>query len=137
MAVPDIGKPRLMACEHVGLHGGCAVHKNKQTDPKLQACAQFECLWLSSQDHPNPKFKMPRFMRPDLSHVMFGPQDREDDKLLYIHVDPFHPTAWREPEILDYINNIILARGGSVELIIGDRHVRLNPEDRVEAKVAA
>lgn len=124
--VPDIGKPAGMRCSHVGLHGGCEVHHKKESDPKLLACAQFKCVWLASQGHENLNFRMPREIRPDLCHVLLGPQDREDENLLYVHVDPRYPTAWREGSIADYISRNILARGGKVEVCIGDRRVQLD-----------
>lgn len=121
LAVPDIQKPALMTCEHVGLHGGCAVQHTKLTDPKMAACAAFKCLWLDSQDHENEEWRMGRHLRPDISHVMFGPPDRENDKKLFVHVDSRHPTAWKDEEIMDYLREIV-KKGGTIEIVVGERH---------------
>ena len=123
LAVPDIHKPARMLCWWTNIHGGCSrQHEKPQTfDPnhELMACAQFECLWLASQAHEDESKRMPRHLRPDQSHIVMGPQDRHDDTLIYIQVDPDHPTAWKEPEIQHHLQGII-ARGGRVEVIVGE-----------------
>jgi len=53
---------------------------------------------------------------------MFGPYDRDDPKLLYVHVDPAHPTAWTQPVIMELIE-FWLNRGAAIEVIIGEKHV--------------
>lgn len=128
LAVPDIHKPARMLCWWTGLHGGCARQSEKPTefDPNsdLMACKQFECLWLASQTHPDESKRLPRHLRPDQSHVVFGPQDRQDETLIYVNVDPDYPSSWKEPEIEDYLKGI-RDRGGRVELIVGEKHVEL------------
>lgn len=123
------------------MHGGCAVQQNKpdptkvfyddetktfikppeedEKDMNLLSCAQFECLWLSSQKHEDETKRQPRHFRPDQTHVVLGPQDREDEKLLYVQVDPAYPRAWQDQPVSAYLNDL-LSRGGQVELIIGD-----------------
>lgn len=108
------------------MHGGCARHAEKDSDPALQACAQFECLWLQSQRREDVP-TWPRTLRPDQCHVVFGPQDREDEFLLFVHVDPRHPKAWRTPDIQARIQGI-LDGGGRVEVHVGDRVINL-PQD--------
>src|SRR5215471_2066026 len=112
-----------MLCWWTGVHGGCQRQADKDTDPSLLACAQFKCLWLESQYREEPEFKLPRVMRPDQCHVMFGPQDREDNTLIYVHIDPEYPDAWREPEIVDYLDGIV-SRGGKIEMILGEFHFK-------------
>lgn len=124
LGVPDIKKPAHMLCWHTGLHGGCAVHKEKGSDPTLQACAQFRCMWLESQDLEEEK-QFPRSMRPDQCFVMFGPSKSPDDTLLFVHVDPARPDAWKEPAIQNYLAGV-LERGGQLKIIIGDKEIELN-----------
>lgn len=119
--VPDIGKPALMTCWWTGLHGGCIRHGEKQADPALMACGQFKCLWLASQDREDPGEVWPRHWRPDVSKIVFGPQDRDDPKLMHVHVDPERPTAWREPEIYDFMQRQIAERGLRFQIHLGDR----------------
>ena len=128
LGVPDIHKPARMMCWWTSRHGGCSRHAEKplEFDPNhdLMACKQFECLWLASQAQDDPTKRMPRHMRPDLTHVVMGPQDRDDETLIYINVDPDHPAAWKEPEVFDYLDGI-RQRGGRVELIVGEVNVEL------------
>ena len=117
LSVPDIDKPARMTCWWTSIHGGCSRQHEKETDPNLLACKQFQCLWLASQFHDDPEKRLPRSMRPDQTHVMLGPQDREDETLIYCHVDPEFADAWREPEILDQLSGIV-ERGGKVSFAI-------------------
>lgn len=119
LAVPDISKPARMLCWHTGIHGGCAVHKEKATDPSLLACAQFKCVWLESQEHPEPEKRLPRHMRPDFTHVVMGPQDRNDPLLLYVQVDPDFPSAWHAPEMAAYLQQAV-DKGCKVEVVIDE-----------------
>src|SRR5215469_417936 len=121
LQIPDLMKPALMRCWHTGLHGGCAVHDQKSTDPKLKACEQFMCVWLASQTLDDPTMRGNRAMRPDQCHVLLGPMDRDDPKLLYVHVDPNYKSAWREPYMTQYLNSIV-EKGGRAVIVIGDQH---------------
>lgn len=123
LGVPDIHKPARMWCEWTTVHGGCARQADKASDESLLACAQFECLWLQSQQREGVP-TWPRTLRPDQSHVVFGPQDREDALLLFVHVDPRHPKAWKEPAIQARIQEI-LDGGGKVEVSVGERKISL------------
>ena len=117
LAVPDLHKPARVLCEHTGPHGGCSRQAEKGTAPELQACAQFSCVWLSSQASPG---RWPRHLRPDICHVVFGPK-REEENFLYVQVDPEHAGAWRDPAVLEVLNET-LARGWKVEIIIDETH---------------
>lgn len=122
LQVPDIEKPARMICWWTTVHGGCARHREKTTDPKLLACHQFKCLWLESQERPG--YELGRIMRPDQSHVVMGPQDREDNSLLYVHVDPDYPDAWTFDPIFSYLMDIVV-RGGKVQMFVGDEKFEL------------
>lgn len=119
LGVPDIGKPPLMLCQWTGIHGGCSRQAEKGSDPSLAACAQFECVWLQSQKREVP---FARWSRPDLSHVVLGPRNPEDDTVLFIHVDPDYPGAWRGSEIEAFIVESIQA-GGKIEVIVGEKRI--------------
>jgi hypothetical protein len=56
--------------------------------------------------------------------VVFGPQDRQDPTLLFVHVDERVSDAWRAPQIDARIQDII-AGGGKIELHVGERVVQL------------
>jgi len=121
LQVPDIKKPSNMLCWHTGIHGGCKVHHLKDTDETLMACKQFKCLWLASQATETP---MPRYMRPDQLHVMFGPQDREDDTLCYVHVDPDYSSAWQSQTALGFMQEKIQV-GLKFEIFVGEERFEL------------
>src|SRR5260221_13507142 len=106
LEIKDLGKPSQMLCWHTGLHGGCAVQAEKPTDPKLLACHQFKCVWLASQDLENLAGRGARQMRPDQIHVLFGPYDRDDPTLLYVHVDPAYKDAWLSPSVRTYMDEV-------------------------------
>lgn len=122
LAVPDIHKPARMLCWWTTIHGGCSRHEEKSTAPELAACASWKCVWLASQTHPDLSKRLPRHLRPDQCHVVLGPQDRDNPNLLYIHVDPAHPTSWKDSEIGRYIEDI-QDRGGLIEVIVGESRV--------------
>jgi len=65
-------------------------------------------------------------LRPNNSHVVFGPRDQEDETLLYVHVDPAYPTAWQAPEI-QFQMELIRRRGGKIEVIIGETRQEFGP----------
>jgi len=123
--VPDIGKPANMTCWWTTIHGGCLRQADKATAPELQACAQWKCLWLESQAHENEAFRQPYHLRPDKTHVVLGPQDRDDETLLYVHVDPAHADAWREPGVAAILNDII-SRGGRLCIYVGENHFEVS-----------
>jgi hypothetical protein len=144
--VPDIGKPAGMTCWWTTVHGGCVRQAEKPNpaaadfdeetgvhtlhasevgkDLSLLACATFECLWLESQRLEDSK-RLLRIMRPDMTHVVMGPADPNDPGLLYIQVDPEHPTAWRAPRVAAYLN-AMLAKGARLEVICGESRFPLS-----------
>lgn len=127
LAVPNIGKPSQTLCWWTTLHGGCSRQSEKSSAPELQACRQFECLYLQSQTHPNPQRRAARAMRPDLCHVVIGPQHPQDDQLMFVQVDPAFPSAWRELPVAPWIDEMIEA-GVRLEIIIGNTRVELGKE---------
>lgn len=145
LRVPDIDKPSGMVCWWTTVHGGCTRQAEKPDptrvefdaetgifslpadqegkDLALLACAQFQCLWLASQARSESEV-MPRHWRPDWSHVLLGPKDKDNDLLLHVHVDPEHPSAWKEPEIYGYLCRMV-ERGCEVEINVGEQRFLL------------
>jgi len=66
-------------------------------------------------------------MRPDWSHVVFGPEDPEDDRLIYVHVDPNYPSAWTK-EMVRAVINEMLDKGLRVHVEVGDVEFTLGGE---------
>lgn len=138
LGVPDIGKPIGMTCWWTGPHGGCSRQNDKplvaadlsvdtsdpSKDQTLAACAQFRCVWLESQSHPDEMKVMPRILRPDMCHVVMGPPDKDNSKLLHVHVDPDHAGSWKEGLIYDHLQGI-LTSGCEISLSIGDSKVEM------------
>jgi hypothetical protein len=96
-------------------------------DQSLAACAQFKCVWLESQSHPDEDKVMSRMLRPDMCHVVLGPVDKENPLLLHVHVDPDHAGSWKEKGIYDYLQGV-LVRGGEISLSVGDAQIPVNRE---------
>ena len=127
LAIPDLGKPARQWCAHaLRPHGGCAVHHLKAATPNLKACADFECLWLQSQRRTDPNDRLPRHLRPNISHVMFGPFDPEDDMHLFVHVDPEHAASWRDNLIQERLQGF-LEKGAKITVVIGEAHIEMAP----------
>jgi hypothetical protein len=96
----------------------------KAWDPKLQACAQFECRWLASQKRENPQERMPIEMRPNRCGVVIGPVDQDDGMHIFVQVEPTRPNAWKRPDIASYLDQR-RERGFRFTIIIGERHIEL------------
>lgn len=128
--VPDIGKPAGMKCWNTGLHGGCAVQHEKETNPALAACAQYKCLWLESQSFDDPRKRHPRELRPDQSRVVMGVPGDPDDRILHVHVDPAHADAWRDPHIQYYLRDFI-SRGANIQIHIG-KDISFNLNEHID-----
>lgn len=124
LKVTDISKPAGMTCWWTTVHGGCQRHAEKTSAPELAACGQWKCLWLESQNHPDPTRRQDRAARPDMIHVVMGPRDPNDQTLLYVHVDPRFPNAWKEPRISEYLAEIV-ERGVKLHISIGERQVEV------------
>ena len=58
-------------------------------------------------------------MRPDRSHVVFGPCDEKVANKLYVNVDPKFPDAWKHPEVLAWLTRLV-RNGNEVVLFVGD-----------------
>lgn len=132
LRIDMLGKPAQMTCWHTTIHGGCAVHDQKATDPTLAACHQFRCIWLESQylddDDELGRTRAGRDMRPDQTHVVLGPPDPTDPKHLYVNVDPAHRTAWRAPKVMAYLDEVV-SKGGTITVIVGDQHFEYHGRD--------
>ena len=94
---------------------GCKLHSDR-TYPK--SCHFFYCSWLASQ-RLNGCNRMPPEMRPDRCHVVFGPIDEKIRNKMSVNVDPNHPDAWREPEVVRWLTRLV-ANGNELQLIIGN-----------------
>ena len=128
LSVEEIDKPANRWCRaiHQTEHGrSCGIYSDRPA-----ACRVFECLWLASQSRPGQE--MQPELRPDHSHVVFcmdfsvtGSEDVNPDlRVLFAHVDPDHPNAWRTP-LPRLAIRTFLQRGGQVIVIIGKRRILL------------
>jgi hypothetical protein len=129
--IEALAKPAQMLCWNTGLHGGCKVQHLKKTDPTLDVCAGFACIWLQSQSFEDESLRGSRMMRPDQSHVMFV-RDSVDAKLLWVHVDPAHRDAWRSPHVAAYLDEVA-SKGGKFHIIVGEDHFPWPEKEVVEA----
>jgi uncharacterized protein len=127
LGVPDIKKPARVRCWWTTVHGGCSRQSEKGTTPELDACAEFQCLWLASQSQPDPNLILSRSMRPDMCHVVIGPDVTVDGvRTVNVQVDPKFPQAWKEPQIASYLARMVEV-GPVIKIIIGDEVVVLEP----------
>jgi hypothetical protein len=128
LSVDEIDKPAGRWCKkiHRTEHGrSCGIYPERPG-----ACRAFECLWLLSQSRPGQE--MQPELRPDRSHVVFcpdftlnGAEDIDpEQRVLYAHVDPDWPNAWRSP-LPRLTIRTFLQRGGQVIVVIGQRRILL------------
>ena len=130
MSVPVLNKPSCVWCEHAERpHGGCRVYDRPE---KPRECTDFRCLWLVSQTRRREE-RMPYMLRPDRCGAMLhdaaayaSVEADVDPNILYVHVDPTRPAAWREPSLLAHIE-MVRSRGCRVEVVIGERRLLLEP----------
>lgn len=134
IGVPEIDKPRGEMCKHA-CDKGCSLHPALGGPGQPESCEAFFCSWLASQKIDEVTAndcirrkgfdpRMPPSMRPDRSHVVFGPCDDQIENKLYVNVDPEHPDAWREPECLSWLTRL-LQNGAEVVLFVGDESANL------------
>lgn len=83
--LPD-HKPVNTWCQHCDKKAGCQIYEDRP-----ETCREFACMWLLSQERPNP---MGLALRPDKSKVVLAPHPDED--VIIAHIDPAYPFAWRE-----------------------------------------
>jgi len=84
--------------------GACTIY-----DVRPDECRTFRCAWLISNEDADKK-PLPIELRPDRSHVVFGPLivDGEPyDNGTVAHVDPEFPDAWREAPVLGFIDRLM------------------------------
>ena len=137
LAVPALDKPSCVRCEYVNHpHGGCRIYDAPEKPPE---CDDFRCLWLVSQGRKRED-RMPYGLRPDRCGVMFhdaaayaSVEADVDPNVLYVHVDPRHPGAWRWEPVLAHVN-MVLSRGCTVHIIIGTRRIVLGPDGSVTSR---
>lgn len=122
IGVPEIDKPRGETCRHA-CDAGCSLHPAVGGAGQPESCAAFYCSWLASQRLTKPHRWAPS-LRPDRSHVVFGPCDDQVENKLYVNVDPKFPDAWREPEPLEKLT-LLLLNGNEVVLFVGDNSANL------------
>ncbi len=122
IGVPEINKPRGEMCPHA-TDTGCGIHPTLGGTTQPISCGLFYCLWLASQ-RLDEAHRMPPSMRPDRSHMVFGPCDEKIRNKLYVNVDPKFPDAWREPEAVEWLNRLV-AKGNEVVLFVGDHSANL------------
>ena len=104
LPVPPLKKRGGERCQHQR-HTGCRVY-HKAGMPR--ECALWNCRWLVNDDTAN-------LSRPDRSHYVIDlmpdfVEMRNDEtsestpiQVVQIWVDPRHPEAWRDPDLMAYM----------------------------------
>jgi len=115
--VKEIEKPRNTWCEHC-TKPGCAIYADRP-----RSCVKWSCVWLLSD--------LPESLKPRVCHVVIDPVAEEVRWTIdggepeawfacQIWVDPTHPNAWNNPELLGYLATLcaqekiraVIVRGG-------------------------
>ena len=108
--IPEIKKPAGKWCEHCAIGKGCKIYEDR---PSM--CAEFECLWLLSQQREDPRDHLSPALRPDRCKVVFSPSTNA--RVMAALTMPGDPTAWRRPVVRDLIN--VLIKLGDVSVVAG------------------
>lgn len=115
LPVVELNKRAGEPCRHQRHHKGCAIYERRPP-----SCALWNCRWLVNDDTD-------RLSRPDRSRYVIDLmpdfveiQDNETGEkqsveVVQIWVDPQQREAWRDPELLNYIER--RAREGKLALI--------------------
>ena len=112
-------KPWNTWCKHCkpgSSPGGCGIYPVR---PK--ACITYQCLYLQSLlrvDVPS----LPLALKPNVCHVvMMG--SLEDNMVLFAHVDPAYPSAWREEPVRSHLIRTSNLGLTIIVVVSGDRFV--------------
>lgn len=100
-------------CPLVDIGVGCRDYGNR---PKV--CREFACLWLQSQDRPEPE-RLPLALRPDKTKVVLV----VGESSVVAHVDVHRPNAYREGLLGEYLRR--MGERLVVTAKIGDRGVAI------------
>ena len=118
MAIPELGKPKDVWCEHVIRKRGCGIYETRP-----HSCRAFKCLWLQDP-------RLPPEWKPNKSKFVMVEREAE----LLVHVDSNSPGAWRNEPYLSGLKAmaakgqeqgallVIIERGEST-VLLADREV--------------
>lgn len=112
----DPPKPERVACRHCA-DAGCAIYVLR---PK--PCAEFQCLWLGSQDMPG---RLSSFMRPDRTGIVL-----EINSAANIIAHCAWPDAWKREPMLTWLKGA--AARTTVMLELGGETLLLAPDGTTE-----
>lgn len=105
--IPEIKKPAGKWCSDCAIGKGCKVY---DTRPKM--CAEFECLWLMSQEEGRPH--LPPELRPDRCRIVFSPTT--NDKVMAGTILPNSPDALDRKGVRQLIETFV---GADVKVVVG------------------
>lgn len=103
-SIPEFSKPAGPWCQHCTVGKGCKIYETRPA-----RCADFQCLWLQSQEQDAAKPLAPE-LRPDRCKVVFAPST--NPKVMTAITMPGRPDAWKAPavrELIDTINRVGMA----------------------------
>ena len=113
MRVEELNKPPSVWCSHCVKGTGCSIYQDRP-----QACRDFRCVWLASQDRADPGERLPIELRPNHSKVVLNLTPGGEE--LVVLCDAGYPAAWREPKVFAIIETFAKA-GKRVHLRTGGR----------------
>lgn len=97
--IPKLNKPAGKWCDHCIIGKSCDIYETRP-----QVCVEFECFWLQSQKR-RPEEQMSLALRPDKCKVILSTSTNE--RVIAATTMPGDPTAWRRPEVMTVIRNIV------------------------------
>lgn len=119
MEIKELAKPADTWCSNCDVGKGCKVYATRPG-----SCGEFECVWLQTQDAPEP---LGPELRPDICGVVLV----GGEALLQAHVDTDRPNAWREGPVGDILAKVA-ASNRAVAIAIGKRRIGLKGTTAIE-----
>jgi len=93
--IAELNKPMYTWCGHCEKGKGCRVHDTSAMPP---SCAEYNCLWYSTQSFEDPNRRLPLQFRPDHTKVVVDVPGNLDYKAAIFWIDPSSPGAMRSEE---------------------------------------
>jgi hypothetical protein len=105
MQVRELDKPDNTWCPHCTIGAGCRIYETRP-----QSCRTFSCVWLQTQEGPNP---LPVELRPDASRVVIDTTNGGKDIVLNVSSD--HADAWKRGGIAKLVATM---RGDGITVFV-------------------
>lgn len=105
VGVHALDKPMGQHCPHCNVNKNCKIY-----DTRPSECKDFDCAWLLGQ--------VPESLKPEKTHIVLSDLQIDlqkidveiDEHVVLVYTDPEYPDAYKQGEMVDYLN-ALLAQG--------------------------